>query len=209
MFPGAIDSTPARFPSALSSSAIHVPGLTNVRRGIKYLNDRFNRIARSILIKTSFSDVEIHYTCSPKASDMTRRPPLPPWYLQPVQKPLEGNQDTWLPNSAIQKERDIAPVLNEPSGKKNFNSRIPILVATTTQPPKRIPITTPRPTTPSTTTATPETTTTLALLTSEEIQPTFESSQLAVDKYGKAFVLKVPIQYSKFSRKLLKVSYKE
>ena len=207
MFPGAIDSTPARFPSALSSSAIHAPGLTNVRRGIKYLNDRFNRIARSILIKTSFSDVEIHYTCSPKASDMTRRPPLPPWYLQPVQKPLEGNQDTWLPNSAIQKERDIAPVLNEPSGKKNFNSRIPILVATTTQPPKRIPITTPRPTTPSTTTATPETTTTLALLTSEEIQPTFESSQLAVDKYGKAFVLKVPIQYSKFSRKLLKVIY--
>ena len=131
--------------------------------------------------------MEIHYTCSPKASDMTRRPPLPPWYLQPVQKPDEGNQDTWLPNSAIQKERDIAPVINEPSGKKNFNSRIPILVATTTQPPKRIPITTPRPTTPSTTTVTPETTTTLEALTSlEEIQPNSESSQLPLDKYGKA-----------------------
>ena len=160
-----------------------------------------------MLIKISPIDVEIHYTCSPKASDITRRPPLPPWYLQPVQKPDEGKQDTWLPNSAIQKERDIAPVLNEPSGKKNFNSRIPILVATTTQPPKRIPITTPRPTTPSTTTATPETTTTLEALTSEEIQPNSESTQLALDKYGKASVPKVPIQYSEFSRKLLKVIY--
>ena len=153
--------------------------------------------------------MEIHYTCSPKVSDMTRRPPLPPWYLQPVQKPEEGNQDTWLPNSAIQKERDIAPVINEPSGKKSFNSRIPILVATTTQPPKRIPITTPRPTTPSTTTPTPATTTTTTLetLTSEEIQSNAESGQLPLDKYGKASVLKTPIQYSEFRRKLLKVIY--
>jgi len=125
--------------------------------------------------------VEIHYTCSPKTSDITRRPPLPPWYLQPVQKPDNGKLDTWLPNSAIQKERDIAP-LDKPPQSKSFNSRIPILVATTTEPPKRIPITTPRPTTPSTTTTTPETTTEVA--TSEQIQPQSESSQLALDKYG-------------------------
>ena len=143
--------------------------------------------------------VEIHYTCSPKTSDITRRPPLPPWYLQPVQKPDEVKHNTWLPNSAIQKERDIAPVPNTYS-----NSRIPILVATTTEPPKRIPITTPRPTTPTTTTTTQETTTVDA--TSEEL-PHSESSQLALDKYGKDSVFKTSIQYSEFSRKLLKVIY--
>jgi hypothetical protein len=137
---------------------------------------------------------------------MTRRPPLPPWYLQPVQRPDEGRHGSWLPNSAIQKERDIVPpAAKEPVAGKSYKSRIPILVATTTEPPKRIPITTPRPTTRSTTTAAPDTT--LPAATSEQIQPQSESSQLALDKYGKDSILKIPIEYSEFSRKLLKVIY--
>lgn len=109
--------------------------------------------------------VEIHYTCSPK-TDTTRRP-LPPWYLQPPpQSNSDGKHDLWLPNSSKQKQKDIAPNGNEGSGK-NFNSRIPILVATTTSTPKRIPITTPKPTTISSTTTTTESTTEKA--TSKEV----------------------------------------
>ena len=88
--------------------------------------------------------VEIHYTCSPK-TDTTRRP-LPPWYLQ--QPSLQSHSDNWLPNPASHSE-DLT------SGN-SYSSRIPILVATTTSQPRRIPITTPRPTTTTSSTTTAE-----------------------------------------------------
>lgn len=122
--------------------------------------------------------VEIHYTCSPK-TDTTRRP-LPPWYLQPPpQSNSDGKHDLWLPNSSKQKQKDIAPNGNEGSGK-NFNSRIPILVATTTSTPKRIPITTPKPTTISSTTTTTESTTEKA--TSKEVL--MEPNNLPINQEG-------------------------
>ena len=88
--------------------------------------------------------MELHYTCSPK-TDTTRRP-LPPWYLQ--QPPLQSHSQNWL----------SAQTGDLPEQTGSYNSRIPILVATTTNTPKRVPITTPRPTTTSSTTSTSSTT---------------------------------------------------
>ena len=82
--------------------------------------------------------------------------PLPPWYLQ--QPSLHSNSDFWLQNSASARHSDLS-VGGDSSGsdiKTSYNSRIPILVATTTEPPRRIPITITTPTT--TTTSEPETT---------------------------------------------------
>ena len=85
--------------------------------------------------------------------------PLPPWYLQ--QPSLHSNSDFWLQNSASARHSDLS-VGGADSGsgsdiKSSYNSRIPILVATTTEPPRRIPITITTPTTTTTTTE-PETT---------------------------------------------------
>ena len=108
--------------------------------------------------------VEIHYTCSP-SSDSSRRP-LPPWYLQ--QPNIQPETDNWLPNSAAPSHS-----LELSSG---YSSRIPILVATTTSQPRRIPITTPRPTT-----TTSSTTTTAESVTSdisEDLQEVQEDAVL-------------------------------
>ena len=57
--------------------------------------------------------------------------------------------------------------LAEPPAANSYNSRIPILVATTTNTPKRVPITTPRPTTTTSTTSTSSSTSTEETVTSD------------------------------------------
>ena len=99
--------------------------------------------------------------------------PLPPWYLQ--QPSLHSNSDFWLQNSASARHSDLS-VGGDSSGsdiKTSYNSRIPILVATTTEPPRRIPITI---TTPTTTTTTSEPVTTSST-TSETVPTTPDVSE--------------------------------
>ena len=99
--------------------------------------------------------------------------PLPPWYLQ--QPSLHSNSDFWLQNSASARHSDLS-VGGDSSGsdiKTSYNSRIPILVATTTEPPRRIPITITTPTT-TTTTSEPETT---SSTTSETVPTTPDVSE--------------------------------
>ena len=105
--------------------------------------------------------VEIHYTCSPN-TDSSRRP-LPPWYLQ--QPGIQSHSHNWLQNSHT---------LEVSSG---YSSRIPILVATTTSQPRRIPITTPRPTTTSTSTST-----TLESVTSDTTEEEQDEVAVIVDE---------------------------
>ena len=98
--------------------------------------------------------------------------PLPPWYLQ--QPSLHSNSDFWLQNSASARHSDLS-VGGDSSGsdiKTSYNSRIPILVATTTEPPRRIPITITTPTT--TTTSEPVTT---SSTTSETVPTTPDVSE--------------------------------
>ena len=95
--------------------------------------------------------------------------PIPPWYLQ--QPSLQSNSELWLQNSA--QSRHVSDITGDDQTnniKSSYNSRIPILVATTTQTPKRIPITTPKPTTTTSTTTTEETTETVVASTSEVVE---------------------------------------
>ena len=105
--------------------------------------------------------------------------PLPPWYLQ--QPSLHSNSDFWLQNSASARHSDLSVGGSDASSsgsdtKSSYNSRIPILVATTTEPPRRIPITI---TTPTTTTTTPEPETTSS--TTPETVPTTEATSKEAD----------------------------
>ena len=87
---------------------------------------------------------------------------MPPWYLQ--QPSVHSNSEFWTQNAAPGPGRhsDLSVGAGANVGERSgYNSRIPILVATTTTTPRRIPITTPKPTTTThatTTPTTPETT---------------------------------------------------
>jgi latrophilin 1 len=88
--------------------------------------------------------VEIHYTCAPTEDTIQQRPP---WYIHPS---LNGS--SLLPPLPWLKD-DIRSSDLPKNGGSASAPRIPILVATTTSTPKRIPITSsPPPTTTATTT---------------------------------------------------------
>ena len=122
--------------------------------------------------------VEIHYTCSPK-TDTTRRP-LPPWYLQ--QPSLQSHSQNWLAHSAQTADQAADRAGDQTDPANSYNSRIPILVATTTNTPKRVPITTPRPTTTSTMSTSTTTEETVTSDVYEEEQQQEEEVTVFVDE---------------------------
>ena len=101
---------------------------------------------------------------------MTLFRPLPPWYLQQPNLNSEFWSQQQIPGSDIKLTNNNNDTSAVGSYHNNYNSRIPILVATTTSPAPRVPITTPKPTTttPLTTTTT---TTTLAVNNGTEEVP--------------------------------------
>jgi latrophilin 1 len=91
--------------------------------------------------------VEIHYTCSTAAEESGHQQQRPPWYVQPA---FNGSAVPPLPHPWL---KDVLrPDLPQSKNSGGAAPRIPILVATTTSTPKRIPITTPPPPTTTTTT---------------------------------------------------------